>query len=100
MPRGGVKQSFTLNLIRRLDKRAHDVLRFMTDAAVPFTNNLAERDIRMPKLKQKVSGCYRTFAGAQAYCSIRFYLGTLRKRSADLMQALTMLFARRTPAAG
>lgn len=98
--RGGVKQSFALNLIRRLDERAHDVLRFMTDAAVPFTNNLAERDIRMPKLKQKVSGCYRSFAGAQAYCSIRSYLGTLQKRSADLMQALTMLFVGRMPAAG
>lgn len=98
--RGGVKQSFTFNLIRRLDERAHDVLRFMTDAAAPFTNNLAERDIRMPKLKQKVSGCYRTFTGAQAYCSIRSYLGTLQKRSADLMQALTMLFAGRMPAAG
>ena len=98
--RGGIGQTFAYNLIRRLDKRAHDVLRFMTDALVPFTNNLAERDIRMPKLKQKVSGCYRTFAGAQAYCSIRSYLGTLQKRSIDLMQALHIVFASRMPAAG
>lgn len=98
--RGGIKQSFARNLIRRLDERADDVLRFMTEARVPFTNNLAERDIRMPKLKQKVSGCYRTIAGAQAYCSIRSYLGTLRKQSGDLMQALTILFAARMPAAG
>lgn len=98
--RGGIRQSFTRNLLRRLDKRDDDVLRFMTEAEVPFTNNLAERDIRMPKLKQKVSGCYRTFTGAQAYCSIRSYLGTLQKRSGNLMQALTMLFAARMPAAG
>jgi transposase len=98
--RGGIKQSFARNLIRRLDEHADDVLRFMSHALVPFTNNLAERDIRMPKLKQKVSGCYRSFAGAQAYCSIRSYLGTLQKQSADLMQALTMLFATRTPATG
>jgi transposase len=98
--RGGIRQSFARNLIRRLDERAGDVLRFMTDARVPFTNNLAERDIRMPKLKQKVSGCYRSIAGAQAYCSIRSYLATLRKQSGDLMQALTMIFAARMPAAG
>jgi transposase len=99
--RGGIKQSFARNLIRRLDERASDVLRFMTQAQVPFTNNLAERDIRMPKLKQKVSGCYRSFAGAQAYCAIRSYLGTLRKRSGDLMQALNMLFATHSlPVAG
>ena len=98
--RGGIRQSFAFNLIRRLDERVDDVLRFMNEALVPFTNNLAERDIRMPKLKQKVSGCYRSFAGAQAYCSIRSYLGTLQKQSRNLMQALTMLLSARTPAAG
>ena len=98
--RGGVKQTFPRNLLRRLDQRADDVLRFMTNAFVPFTNNLAERDIRMPKLKQKVSGCYRTIEGARAYCSIRSYLGTLRKRSMDLMEALTTLFAGHMRAAG
>lgn len=98
--RGGIRQSFARNLLRRLDERADDVLRFTTDASVPFTNNLAERDIRMPKLKQKVSGCYRSIEGAMAYCSIRSYLGTLRKRSLDLVEALTMLFATRMPAAG
>ena len=91
--RGGIKQSPTYNLIKRLDEHADDVLRFMSDAHVPFTNNLAERVLRMPKLKQKVSGCYRSLAGAQAYCSIRSYIGTLQKRAQDLMQALAMLFA-------
>ena len=98
--RGGIKQSTTYNLLRRLDAHADAVLRFMTHPLVPFTNNLAERDIRMPKLKQKVSGCFRTFKGAEAYCSIRSYLGTLQKQSADLMKALTAVFAGRMPAAG
>jgi transposase len=98
--RGGIKQSFARNLLRRLDKRDDDTLRFMTEAEVPFTNNLAERDIRMPKLKQKVSGCFRTVAGAQAYCSMRSYLGTLQKRSGNLMEALIALFAGHMPAAG
>jgi len=98
--KGGIRQSFAYNLIKRLDKRADDVLRFMSDALVPFTNNLAERDIRMPKLKQKVSGCFRTFAGAEAYCSIRSFLATLQKRSMDLMQALNMVFAARMTAVG
>ena len=60
---------------------------------------IAERDIRMPKLKQKVSGCYRSFKGAEAYCSIRSYPGTLQKQSRDLMKALLALFAGRLPAA-
>nr|MBV0878217.1 transposase [Noviherbaspirillum sp. L7-7A] len=98
--RGGIKQSTTYNLIKRLEQHADDVLRFMHDARVPFTNNLAERDLRMPKLKQKVCGCYRSFAGAQAYCSIRSYIGTLQKQSKDLIQALTMLFSGRMPSTG
>jgi transposase len=95
--RGGIKQSTTYNLLRRLDEHVDDVLRFMRHALVPFTNNLAERDLRMPKLKQKVSGCYRCLAGAQAYCSIRSYIGTMQKQSKDLMQALTMLFTGHIP---
>jgi transposase len=98
--KGGIKQSPAYNLLKRLKEHADDVLRFMCEAHVPFTNNLAERDLRMPKLKQKVSGCYRSLAGAQAYCSIRSYIGTLQKQSTDLMQALTALFSGRMPAAG
>ncbi len=98
--KGGIKQSVPFNLLRRLDKYADDVLRFMSNPLVPFTNNLAERDIRMPKLKQKVSGCYRTLKGAQAYCAIRSYLMTLQKRSEDVMKGLVAVIARRTPATG
>ena len=98
--KGGIKQSVPFNLLRRLEKYADDVLRFMSNAFVPFTNNLAERDIRMPKLKQKVSGCYRTLKGAQAYCCIRSYLATLQKQSKDVMKALIAAIAGRMPAAG
>lgn len=97
--RGRVKQSPATNLLRRLHDYADDVLRFIVDPAVPFDNNQAERDIRMPKLKQKVSGCFRTTHGVEDFCTIRSYLATLRKNQKNLLHALTMSFAGNTPAA-
>jgi len=84
--RGRVKQSPVCNLIRRLRDRRNEVLRFLTDLRVPFDNNQAERDLRMPKLKQKVSGCFHSDTGAGDFAIIRFYLSTLRKQSDDLYQ--------------
>ena len=87
-----VKQSPAYNLIERLRNKRNDVLRFITDLRVPFDNNLAERDIRMPKLKQKVSGGFRTDTGIARFATIRPYLSTLRKQGADIFQALVLTF--------
>jgi transposase len=95
--KGRIKQSPAVNLLTRLREHAHDVLRFLTDARVPFDNNQAERDIRMPKLKQKTSGCFRTVSGAEDFATIRSYLATLRKQGRDLFHALTLAFQGKAP---
>jgi len=69
-----IKQSLAYNLIQRLRERRNEVLRFLTDLRVPFDNNQAKRDLRMPKLKQKASGCFRSGTGARDFTIIRSYL--------------------------
>jgi transposase len=76
------------NLLRRLDTHRADVLRFLADPAVPFTNNLAERDARMMKLRQKISGGFRSEQGAKDFAVIRSLLSTARKQGLDLLQTL------------
>ena len=90
--RGRVKQAPAVNLLKRLRQHSEDVLRFLENLAVPFDNNQAERDIRMPKLKQKTSGCFRTVAGADAFAVIRSYLSTLRKQGRNVFDALIGVF--------
>ena len=90
--RGRIRQSPAANLLLCLREHADDVLRFLTDTRVPFDNNLAERDIRMPKLKQKTSGCFRTVTGAESFCTIRSYLATARKQGRNVFHALTLAF--------
>lgn len=90
--RGRKKKSKSLNLIERLDKQQNEVLLFMNDFSVPFDNNLAERDIRMVKLRQKISGCFRDFTGAEMFCRVRSYISSARKNDIGAMEALTRVF--------
>jgi transposase len=90
--RGRVKQSVAFNLISRMREHTDAVLRFVTDLRVPFTNNLGERAIRMPKVKQKISGCFRTLKGAQDFCTIRSYLDTMHKQGHNLFEVLRSTF--------
>jgi transposase len=80
------------SLVRRLDIYQDDVLRFATNFTVPFDNNQAERDIRMIKLQQKISGCWRTEPGADAFLTVRSYLSTARKHGRNALDVLHDLF--------
>jgi transposase len=80
------------SLLRRLDIYQDDVLRFATDFAVPFDNNQAERDIRMIRIQQKISGNWRSEAGADAYLAVRSYLSTARKQHRNTLEVLRDLF--------
>jgi transposase len=69
--RGRSKQSIAFNLLRRLRQHGDAVLFFIRDLTIPFTNKLGERAVRMPKVKQKISGCFRSIEGAENFCAIR-----------------------------
>lgn len=90
--RGRQKQSKAFNLLLRLRNYKDDVWRFMTDVGVPFTNNLAEQALRMAKVRQKVSGCFRTTQGAKTFFTIRSYLATMRKHKVGLFDCLVSVF--------
>ena len=95
--RGRVKRTKARNLLERLREYEDDVLRFMDNKNVPFTNNLGENDIRMTKVQQKISGCFRSMEGAKIFCRIRSYLSTCRKQGVSSSQALKMLFRGELP---
>jgi transposase len=90
---GRKKQEASKNLLDALLKRADHILAFLDDLCVPFTNNLAERDLRMIKVQQKISGTFRSPEGATAFCIIRSYLSTMRKQGRSMLEAMAAVFA-------
>jgi transposase len=93
--RGRLAPSPTRNLLERLLLQQEEVLAFLDDLAIPFDNNQAERDLRGLKIQQKVSGCFRSDWGSEAYATIRGYLATLRKQGQSLLTALNTVFVGR-----
>jgi transposase len=91
--RGRLRQSPARTLLERLLLGHEEVLAFLDDLIIPFDNNQAERDLRTLKLHQKVSGCFRSEAGAHAFMRLRSYLSTLRKQGHALLDALRTVFA-------
>jgi transposase len=87
------KQSKAANLLDRLEDNDQCILAFLSVPQVPFTNNQAEQDIRMIKVRQKISGSFRTLKGAQVFATIRGFLSTARKQGINLLQALTQAFS-------
>ena len=95
--RGRIKRSKARNLLERLINFEDDVLRFMEEEEVPFTNNLGERDIRMTKVHQKISGCFQSELGAKIFCRIRGYLSSCRKQGVNSSDAMALLFKGKLP---
>lgn len=90
--RGRHKKTPARNLLERLENYASDILRFLYDFQVPFDNNFSERDLRMMKVKQKISGCFRSLKGAQIFTRIRSFIVTARKQNINVFDALNNLF--------
>ena len=90
--RGRLKQSKARNLLDRFRDHPGGILAFMHDFAVPFDNNLSERDLRMMKLRQKISGTFRSIDALVDFCRIRGYVSTARKNGLPAMDALRRVF--------
>src|SRR5215212_7452319 len=80
-------------MANRLGAKRDEILLFMRDFKVPFDNNQAERDLRMLKVTQKISGCFRTSIGAEEFCRLRSYVSTMKKQGYSVMEAIRSVFA-------
>jgi transposase len=87
--KGRPKQEKGKNLLDRLSNYQNETLRFLNDFRVPFTNNLAERDLRMIKVKEKISGSFASFKGGEIFCRVRSYISTLKKNNISVLQGLS-----------
>ena len=90
--RGRPKRGKARCLVQRLDEHRDQALAFMVDFEIPFDNNLAERDVRMAKVRQKISGTFRSLDMAKAFCRIRSFISTARKRAFHTMDAIEKIF--------
>ena len=95
--RGKIAQTKDHNLLIRLRDFETEVLRFMTNELVPFTNNRSEQRLRMIKVQQKISGCFRSIEGAKKFCLIRSFLLTAEKHGVKPTEAIAKLFAGKLP---
>lgn len=95
--RGRTKRSKSRNLLERLRNFERETLRFMREPNVSFTNNQGEKDIRMTKVQQKISGCFRSMDGARNFCRIRSYIATCKKNGLNPTHALQLLFDGKLP---
>jgi len=95
--RGRQKRSKARNLLERFMDYEEETLRFMDNSIVPFSNNQGENDIRMTKVQQKISGCFRSMKGAMMFCRIRSYLSTCKKNGMMASEALRLLFEGKLP---
>ena len=91
--KGRTAKTKARNLLERLQKHENDYLRFMLDPNAAFDNNQAERDLRMNKVKMKISGCFRSLEAAQAFARIRSLLVTAQKQSVNVLEALKDVFS-------
>jgi hypothetical protein len=95
-PRESPIKAAARKLAHRLEVKREQILFFMRDFRVPFENNQAERDLRMLKVKQKISGCFRTEKGAEEFCRMRSYISTMMKQGHSVMETIRSVFAGKT----
>jgi len=93
LPQRGIPKSKARCLAERLSVYRDDYLRFLFDLSLPFTNNQAERDLRMFKVKGKISGCFRTVEGADLFCRLRSYVATCQKQGRNVLDCLRSIYA-------